>query len=284
MSKPTVIVVNSLVARGSVGGRASLFALERLGFPVILAPTVVLPWHLGHGRASRMEPDAATFAGLTADLAGAPWLGEVGAVLTGYFGHAGEVAPAARLVAAVKAANPRALHLCDPIIGDTGGLFQPETVATAIRDTLLPLADIATPNRFELGWLTGTVTDTEAAIIAAARRLGPAEVLVTSAQASADNQTIATLVSTPSGAVRLTHRFLSDNAVHGTGDLFAALHLGHRLSGEAPEMAAARAAGAVCAMIAAANRDGLDELPLAAAQDALLAPATGVSLAKIVDG
>ena len=58
MDKPSVIVVNSLVARGGVGGRASVFALERLGFPVIFVPTLVLPWHPGHGRATRMEPDA----------------------------------------------------------------------------------------------------------------------------------------------------------------------------------------------------------------------------------
>ena len=41
MAKPAVIVVNSLVARGGVGGRASVFALERLGFPVWSVPTVL---------------------------------------------------------------------------------------------------------------------------------------------------------------------------------------------------------------------------------------------------
>ena len=284
MDKPSIIVVNSLVARGGVGGRASVFALERLGFPVIFVPTLVLPWHLGHGRAARMEPDAATFAALLDDIAGAAWLGEVGAVLTGYFGHAGQVAPTARLVAAVKAANPRAIYLCDPIIGDTGGLFQPEAVAGAIRDDLLPLADIATPNRFELGWLTGAAADMQPDIVAAARRLGPDAVVVTSATSDQTRRTIETLVVDPTSAVSITHRWTVANAVHGTGDLFAALHLGHRLAGAPAQEAAARAASAVCAMVEAANRDGLDEMPLAAHQDAFLAPATGIAITRIIAG
>jgi hypothetical protein len=45
-----VIVVSSHVARGSVGNRAAVFALETLGFPIWAVPTVILPWHPGHGR------------------------------------------------------------------------------------------------------------------------------------------------------------------------------------------------------------------------------------------
>ena len=49
-----VIVVSSHVARGSVGNRAAVFALETLGHPVWAVPTVLLPWHPGHGRATRI--------------------------------------------------------------------------------------------------------------------------------------------------------------------------------------------------------------------------------------
>ena len=53
-----VIVVSSHVARGSVGNRAAVFALETLGHPVWAVPTVLLPWHPGHGPATRIVPDA----------------------------------------------------------------------------------------------------------------------------------------------------------------------------------------------------------------------------------
>lgn len=50
-----------------------------------------------------------------------------------------------------------------------------------IRDRLLPLADIATPNRFELSWLTGVPLEDNKALMEAALDAGPATMLVTSA-------------------------------------------------------------------------------------------------------
>src|SRR4051812_26231672 len=118
MAKPAVIVVNSLVARGSVGGRASVFALERLGFPVWSVPTVLLSWHPGHGPATRIVPPAPEFQRFLADIITARWLGEVGAILTGYLGDVAQVEGVVRLIQALKASNPRARVLCDPVIGD----------------------------------------------------------------------------------------------------------------------------------------------------------------------
>ena len=152
--KPAVIVVNSHVVRGSVGGRAAVFALEHMGFPVWSLPTVSLAWHPGRGRSTRTLPEPRAFAATADELAASPKLGEVKAILVGYIGDVGQVAPIARLVRAVKD-NPGARFLYDPNIGDGGSLFQPADLAAEARDALLPLADIATPNRFELGWLSG---------------------------------------------------------------------------------------------------------------------------------
>src|SRR3990172_3426917 len=69
LPKPAVIVVNSHVARGSVGGRASVFVLERLGYPVWFVPTVQLSWHAGHGRATRLVTEQTDFEGFLDGLA-----------------------------------------------------------------------------------------------------------------------------------------------------------------------------------------------------------------------
>lgn len=276
MAKPAVAVVSSHVVRGGVGGRAVVFALERLGFPVWSLPTVVLPWHPGHGRATRILPESGTFASAVGDLVRASWLAEVGGVLTGYFGAAGQVAEASRLVGAVKAANPGALFLCDPVVGDSGGLFQPRAVVDAIRRQLVPLADIATPNRFELMALAGgaAADNDELAVMAAA--LGPREVVVTSAFAREGK--VAMLLVEPGGIHLATHDHVA-GAPHGTGDLFAALYLAHRLDGAAPVSALERAASAVLAVVRVAAETCADELPLAAAQRALVAPPAGVTVA-----
>jgi hypothetical protein len=182
-SPKAVIVVSSHVARGSVGNRAAVFALEVLGHPVWAVPTVILPWHPGHGRATRIVPGPAEFAALMRDLENARWLGEVGAVLSGYLGHPEQAEAVASLVAAVKARNGAALYVCDPVMGDSGGLYVPAETASAIRDRLLPLADIATPNCFELEWLSGRQLPDVKSVLSAALDLGPPTMLVTSAPA-----------------------------------------------------------------------------------------------------
>lgn len=281
LPKPAVIVVNSHVVRGAVGGRASVFALERMGFPVWSVPTVLVPWHLGHGKASWISANEADFASLLDDLMRAPWLGEVGAVLTGYFGSAAQIGPVARLVEAVKARNSAALFLCDPIIGDSDGLFQPEAVVLAIRDRLLPLADIATPNRHELLWLTGSSASNNEGLIGAARMLGPNGVIVTSAFAPKGE--IANLCLGPGGVHLATHA--SRNQVpHGTGDLFAALYLGQTLSGISSSVALERASSAVLLLIDRAAELKADEMPLADGQEAFLAEPRGVVVVQIDRG
>jgi pyridoxine kinase len=283
-AKPAVVVLSSLVARGSVGGRGVVFALERMGFPVWFLPTILLPWHPGHGRASRLVPAPSDFAALAADLARAPWIGEVGAVLTGYFGGAEQVEAAAGLVAAVKAQNPAALYLCDPVLGDlrpdgTGGLYVGEATAAAIRDRLVPLADIATPNRFEAGWLTGLPTSTTAEAVAAARALGPATTLVTSAPALMQ-RAIATLMVRAGTALQAEHPIV-DRAPNGTGDLLAATFLARLLDGAAPEAALERAAATVFDVVARSVRAGADELLLAALQDCLVQSLAQVTVRSI---
>jgi pyridoxine kinase len=263
VTKPAVIVVSSEVVRGSVGGRASVFALERMGFPVWFVPTVTLSWHPGHGPAVRLVPAAEGFAGLIDDAIASRWLGEVGAVLSGYLGAADQAAATARLVAGVKARNPGAWYLCDPNIGDDGGLFVSTQVARAVGDRLIPLADMAIPNRHELAWLTGEEASDNHGLAKAARALGVEEAIVTSAFAG-DGQ-IGNLAVARDGADLAAHRRL-DAVPHGTGDLFAALYLAARLDGRGVGEANARAGATVLAVASLANKLDADELPLVAAQ------------------
>lgn len=265
-----VIVLSSHVVRGTVGNRAAVFALEALGIPVWAMPTVVLPWHPGHGRATRIIPPPAEFSALLADLAAAPWLGEVGAVLSGYLGGAEQAQAVAHLVAAVRARNPQALYLCDPVIGDVEGLYVPETTAQAIRDQLLPLADIATPNRFELEWLDGNPLADNDAVVRAARRPGPSTMLVTSAHATVKGS-IGNLLVTDREAVLAEHRAVTD-APRGTGDLVAALFLGRLLGGETSERAMRAATAAVFEVLARAVKRGANELMLETDAQSLLHP------------
>ncbi|MGO7616550.1 pyridoxal kinase, partial [Rhizobium ruizarguesonis] len=63
------------------------------------------------------------------DMIRAPWIGEVKAVLSGYFGNAAQARSVARLIGALRQNNPELLYVCDPVMGDIGGLYVPEATA-----------------------------------------------------------------------------------------------------------------------------------------------------------
>jgi pyridoxine kinase len=281
-SSPTgnaVIVISSHVVRGSVGNRAAVFALETLGHPVWAVPTVMLPWHPGHGPATRIVPDADAFASMLADLEQSPWLGEVAAVLSGYLGEASQADLVARLVRAVKARSPDALYLCDPVIGDEKGLYVPEATAAAIRDRLLPLADIATPNRFELSWLAGVPLEDNTAVMEAALDLGPRMVMATSAVPMMAGG-IGNLLLTPSLAVMAEHRRVI-GPPNGVGDLAAAVFLA-RLIGKTPaEQALRMTTATVFEILARSVKRGADELMLQADASSLATPMAMVQMRRL---
>lgn len=275
-----VIVVSSHVARGAVGNRAAVFALQQLGFPVWAVPTVVLPWHPGHGPATRIVPEPDQFAALMRDLESSPWIGEVGAVLSGYLGDAGQAEAVASLVSAVKARNPGALYLCDPVMGDAGGLYVAEKTAFAMRDLLMPLADIATPNRFELEWLVGETLGDNRAVAQAALRLGPSRMLVTSAHALMAGS-IGNLLVTPREVVLAEHRSVP-RPPNGTGDLAAALFLARLMEGRSGEKALQMTAAAVFEVVARAVKRQADELMLEADAQSLAHPMAMVQMRRLV--
>lgn len=279
-SPAEIIAISSHVVRGSVGNRAIVFGLETMGHPVWSLPTVVLPWHPGHGPSTRITLPAAQFSAAIDDLIASPWSAVPRAVITGYFGDAGQVEAAARLVAALKEKNPALVYLCDPVIGDLKGLYVPEAIAVAIRDQLLPLADIATPNRYELGWLSGAELETNAQIMDAALALGPRRVLVTSAVPMMAGS-IGNLLLTERLALMAEHRMVG-NPPNGLGDLTAALFLSWLLKGEGEERALQMTTAAVFEVLARSVKRGADELMLSEDYSSFSTPMAMVQLRQLL--
>ena len=258
-----VLTISSQVVRGHVGNSAAVFALQRLGHDVWAMPSVVLSNHPGHPHVAgtRIAPD--TLEAMLAALDGNGWISEIGAVLTGYLPTAAHAAFAARAIGQIRQAGGKLMVLVDPVLGDDpGGLYIEEAAANAVKSLLVPLADILTPNRFELAWLTGEeVTDAETAA-RAAERLGAGQVLATSIPGKT-GQSLLNVLWQPSGAA-IVEAPLLPSVPHGTGDLLAALHLAQLLHGNTPQEAMRRAVTGVAAAIRASA--GADELRLVASQ------------------
>ena len=270
---PTVLSVQSRVAYGYVGSAAAVFPLQCLGIEAWALDTVAFSNHTGHGRWRGDVVTAGTVATLFEGIADLGVLPSIDAVLSGYIGTAETGAVLLDIVGRVKAANPKAIFCCDPVIGDTDtGSYVRDGVAEFFRDRALALADIVTPNRFELEYLTGRVAGDlrEAADAAAALRAhGPGIVLLTSLSLSPDHLTM--LASGEDGAWAVETPLLPVE-LNGCGDVTAALFLGHLLNGASTAEALSRTAASMFAVIETTVRLGRYELALVASREELARP------------
>ena len=228
-----ILCISSAVAYGSVGNAAAVPALQAAGFTCLQVPTIILSNHPGLGLPAGVRLPASELAAMLTALAAQGVLASCAAVLTGYFAAADQVKAVAARISAMKKDNPDLPVLIDPVLGDGGKLYVAEDVAIAVRDELLPLATITTPNAFELGWLTGTSISTEAEAITAAQKLACPQLLATSIP---EQDKLATLLVTRDGVYRhLTGK--RDHVPHGTGDLLSGLYLAAHLNGFSAESA-----------------------------------------------
>jgi pyridoxine kinase len=273
MCRVKILSIQSSVAYGHVGNSAAVFPLQRLGHEVWPVLTVHFSNHTGYGawRGPLLAPT--DVADVIDGIDDRGVLGEADAVLSGYQGDPAVGAVILDAVARVKKLNPDAVYCCDPVMGDVGrGMFVRPGIPEFMRDTVVPQADILTPNHFELDFLSGRTTTTLEEVLAAVdvvRARGPRDVLVTSvlhdglAESSLD-----VVAVSDEGAWAVTTPLLPITP-NGGGDVTAALYLAHLLgTGSAPE-ALGRTVASVFAVLEATIAAGTRELALVAAQDAI---------------
>lgn len=280
----SVLVISSHVMRGSVGSRANVYVLENLGFHVWPMLTVLMPWQPRQGASHKLAVSAADFKAWADDIAASPKALELDAVITGYFVSAEQVEIAADLIKRLKAKNPDLTYLCDPIMGNEGGMYVQQSVAEAICREFLPLADVIKPNRNELEWICGRALDDNAAIIEAARKRFSAPFYVSSAFAAGEGA-IGNLYCAESG-VWLAEHPMFQAPVKGMGDMVAPLLLYHYLQKEPPEQILAKTAATLYEYLCyslgenGAKADKFDELDYTAPYN-LAAPKAKLALTKL---
>ena len=280
-----ILSIQSAVAYGSVGNAAAVFPLQRLGFEVWRVDTVLFSNHTGYGAWRGTVLDPKLVEEILRGIEERGVLGRCESVLSGYLGSVELGAVVLGAVRRVKRANPNALYCCDPVLGDADrGFFVRPELADFFRAEAVELADILTPNRFELETLTGQRVDTLAAAQAASGALlarGLRVILVTSLDvAEVSPESAALLAATRAGGwlVRTPRLPLVAN---GAGDLTAALFLAHFLKTGEVDTALGETAAGVHAVIAETIRSGGAELAIVAAQDALVSPPTRYPVERV---
>ena len=265
----TILSIQSQVLGARVGNSVAGFAMERLGVRALLLPTTLLGRRPDHGPPGGGALPAATLASLFAGLAADGRLGEIDAIVTGYLGEADQAPVILEAVERVKLANPRALFVCDPVLGDDGKLFVSEAIADAVLNGLVPRADWLAPNAFELELITGSKIDGLEAARDAARRIGR-PVLASSIRTATG---LGVLYAAPN-ADWFCETPRLPRAPKGAGDLLTALFVARRVLGQAPAVALEAATGAVYDVIVRSLAAESEDLLLPSAQDLLADPVT----------
>ena len=270
-----VLSIQSSVAYGHVGNSAAVLPLQRLGIGVWPVNTTHLSNHLGHPRWRGGAAETGMVADIVAGIEELGVLGECDALLSGFLGAAALGAVVLDALETLRAANPAAIFACDPVIGDDGiEIYVPDGVPEFLRDVLLPRADIITPNRYEVEFLTGrkiTGVDDALAAMADLRARGPGLVVATSVPDANDAGAMITLAADGGGAWLVRSPRL-ETTVHGAGDMFSALFLGHALRGAAVGEGLSATVSSVHAVLAATAAAGAREMLLVETQDALADP------------
>eukprot|EP01034_Spumella_vulgaris_P008525 gene8525-10850_t len=179
---PHLLAIQSHVVFGHAGNSAAVFPMQRVGVNVWPLNTVQFSNHTqyGHWAGEVLAPQQ--IPALVEGIAAIGELGNCDAVLSGYLGSAAQGRAILSGVARIKAINPRALYLCDPVMGHPEkGCIVPQEVSDFLLDEAVAMADFLCPNQLELDSFCGRKPQSLFDCLGMARALlarGPKAVLV----------------------------------------------------------------------------------------------------------
>jgi pyridoxine kinase len=271
-----ILSIQSHVAYGHVGNASATFPMQRLGVDVWPIHTVQFSNHTGYGNWKGRVFDGGMIDEVMDGIAERGVLGHCDGVISGYMGSADIGHAILSAVERVRAANPKALYCCDPVIGDVGrGVFVRPGIPEFMREQAVPAADIVTPNQFELELLTDveirTIADAHRAV-EALRDAGPKVVMVTSlVTEETPGDAIDLMAADAKGTWRVRTPKL-DVSVNGAGDAIAALFFTHYLREESAAAALSKAASSIYGLLKRTKEAGSREILTVAAQDEFVTP------------
>lgn len=271
-----ILSIQSHVSYGHVGNSAAVFPLQRIGHEVWPVHTVNFSNHTGYGQWGGELIPAAQVRNVIDGMEQRGAFGRIDAILSGYQGGSDIADVIVDAVARIKEANPQAVYACDPVMGNAkSGCFVSDLIPPLLRDKVAPVADIITPNQFELEYLTGVPAhDTASTLeaIAAAQEMGPNTVLVTSVRRpETPADAIEMIAANEQGAWLVRTPFI-DFKRNGSGDVTAALFTGHYIRERNAADALARTASSVFDLIETTFKADSRELLIIESQEAIAHP------------
>ncbi|GAX18834.1 pyridoxine kinase [Fistulifera solaris] len=149
-----VLSIQSHVVSGYVGNKAAVFPMQLHGWDVDVLNSVQFSNHTGYASFQGERLSGSLLLQLLKglqdnDLLSADYL------LTGYVGSETFLSSILQVWQQLLIQKPHAKYVCDPVLGDQGRFYVPESLVQVYREQVIPQATIVTPNAFELEQLTG---------------------------------------------------------------------------------------------------------------------------------
>ncbi|EWC44929.1 hypothetical protein DRE_00988 [Drechslerella stenobrocha 248] len=232
-----VLSIASHVVSGYVGNSVSTFVMQLLGLEVCALNTVQFSNHTGYGAwtGTRIPPSEidALYEGLKKNE-----LADFDMLATGYVPGDEGVEAVGKIARDLKSrresggeeGQTKFFWVLDPVMGDSGKLYVSEKVVPVYKQ-LLPLADLITPNQYEVEWLTDiklvSLDDVASALTKLHADFRTPHIIISSIQSVLNNGEFVCVGSSMSTdgkprAFSITAPMLKGPFV-GTGDMFASL-------------------------------------------------------------
>ncbi|MCO7505078.1 MULTISPECIES: pyridoxal kinase PdxY [unclassified Pseudomonas] len=275
---PHLLAIQSHVVFGHAGNSAAVFPMQRVGVNVWPLNTVQFSNHTQYGQWTGEVLAPEQIPALVDGIATIGELGNCDAVLSGYLGSAAQGRAILTGVARIKAVNPNALYLCDPVMGHPEkGCIVPAEVSDFLLDEAVAVADVLCPNQLELDSFCGRRAESLEDCVAMARSLlarGPKAVLVKHlAYPGRKAEDFEMLLVTAEGSWHLQRPLLAfARQPVGVGDLTSGLFLARVLLGDSWVAAFEFTAAAVHEVLLETQACTSYELELVRAQDRIMHP------------
>lgn len=270
-----ILTIQSHVVYGHAGNAAAVFPMQRLGHQVSILNLLQFSNHTGYGSWGGRALSAEELRDVLQGLEKIGVFQSLDAIISGYIGSVEQVQVIYDTIQAIKKQRPSFIYYCDPVMGDDGrGLYVKPEIATFIQKQLIQLADWITPNAFELSQLTNiAITNTHDALRASQQLVSYYNFGVLATSIADSPQKTGLLLTTKKNNYHVeTPKYDLIRTVHGTGDVTAATFISHLLHGDAPVVAMEKTANTMDAITQLTFKQGLTELAIIAAQEAIAYP------------
>lgn len=275
-----ILSIQSHVVFGHAGNSAAVFPMRRLGVNVWPLNTVQFSNHTQYRQWTGTVMPASHLTEIVDGINAIDELKHCDAILSGYMGSPEQGNAIIEIVKKVKAVNPNAVYLCDPVMGHPEkGCFVAPGVAEFLCNSALPMADMMAPNILELEELNGKqqIKNVDEAVVACRElcKKGPKAILVKHlSRAGYRKDRFEMLLVTEQEAWHIERPLVDfgERQPVGVGDMTSGLFLTNILLGKSLVEALEHTTSAVYAVMLETLKQEAYELQLVAAQNEIEKP------------